>query len=98
MAGRMISVQVAAPDAAGLLSAIEDAERLGLQAVWATSDPVDSLTLMAAAAVRTERMVLGTAITRVVTRHVIGMAQQAATVPSGIDIAAPRSSSPPRPR
>jgi len=80
MARGTIGVQVAALDAAGLLGQIEHAERLGIQAVWATSDPVDSLTLMTAAAVRTEKLLLGTAITRAVTRHPIGMAQQAAVV------------------
>jgi len=80
MARGTIGVQVAAADAPGLLGQIEHAERLGIQAVWATSDPVDSLTLMAAAAVRTEKVLLGTAITRAVTRHPIGMAQQAAVV------------------
>jgi alkanesulfonate monooxygenase SsuD/methylene tetrahydromethanopterin reductase-like flavin-dependent oxidoreductase (luciferase family) len=80
MAQGTIGVQVAAMDAPGLLNQIENAERLGIEAVWATSDPVDSLTVMAAAAIRTERVILGTAITRAVTRHPISMAQQAAAV------------------
>jgi alkanesulfonate monooxygenase SsuD/methylene tetrahydromethanopterin reductase-like flavin-dependent oxidoreductase (luciferase family) len=80
MAQGTIGVQVAAMDAPGLLKQIENAERLGIEAVWATSDPVDSLTVMAAAAVRTERVLLGTAITRAVTRHPLAMAQHAAVV------------------
>lgn len=80
MAQGTIGVQVAASDAPGLLKQIEDAEKLGIPAVWATSDPVDALTLFAAAAARTDRVLMGTAITRAGPRHPISMAQQAAVV------------------
>lgn len=75
-----LGVQVAAPDAPTLLLDIEAAEKLGIAAVWTTSEGVDGLTLFAAAAVRTDAIVLGTAIVRAATRHAIGIAQQAATV------------------
>jgi len=73
-------VQVAGADAPALLRAIEDAEKLGIPAVWTTSEGVDSLTLFPAAAVRTSRILLGTAIVRAATRHPVSMAQQAAVV------------------
>lgn len=75
-----IGIQVAAPDAPTLLRQIEDAEQIGIAAVWATSEGVDALTLFAAAAVRSSRILMGTAITRAAPRHPIGMAQQAAVV------------------
>jgi alkanesulfonate monooxygenase SsuD/methylene tetrahydromethanopterin reductase-like flavin-dependent oxidoreductase (luciferase family) len=80
LAQGIVGVQVAAPDARSLLSQIESAEREGIGAVWVTSEGFDGLTLFAAAAVRTERILLGTSIVRAATRHPIGLAQQAATV------------------
>lgn len=80
MAQGTIGVQVAATDAPSLLKQIEEAEKLGIPAVWATSDLVDALTLFAAAAARTGRVLMGTAITRAGPRHPISMAQQAAVV------------------
>src|SRR5881398_434532 len=76
----VIGVQVAAANASSLLQQIEDSERLGIAAVWTTSEGVDALTLFAAAAIRTSRVLMGTAITRAATRHPISMAQQAAVV------------------
>ena len=80
MAQGTIGVQIAASDAHGLLAKVEEAERLGVGAVWATSEGVDPLTLFAAAAVQTSKVLMGTAITRAATRHPIGMAQQAAVL------------------
>src|SRR6476660_10296478 len=80
MANAIIGMQVAATDAAELLAAIEQAEKLGVQAVWTTSEGVDALTLFAAAAVRTQRVLMGTAIVRAATRHPVSMAQQAAVI------------------
>ena len=80
MAQGTIGVQLGAGDAAGLLKQIEEAEQLGIPAVWAPSDPVDSLTVFAAAAVRTSRVLMGTAITRAAPRHPISMAQQVAVI------------------
>jgi alkanesulfonate monooxygenase SsuD/methylene tetrahydromethanopterin reductase-like flavin-dependent oxidoreductase (luciferase family) len=76
----IVGVQVAASDGGTLLSQIEHADRLGIGAIWITSEGVDGLTLFAAAAMRTERVLLGTAIVRAATRHPIGLAQQAATI------------------
>jgi alkanesulfonate monooxygenase SsuD/methylene tetrahydromethanopterin reductase-like flavin-dependent oxidoreductase (luciferase family) len=80
MATGVIGAQVAADDAPGLLAAVCQAEALGVPAVWATSNPIDSLTLFAAAAARTERILMGTAITRTWPRHPISMAEQAAVI------------------
>lgn len=80
MEGSTLGIQVAAANAPALLSDIETAERLGIPAIWTTSEGVDGLTLYAAAAVRTSNVILGTAIVRAATRHPIGLAQQAATV------------------
>jgi alkanesulfonate monooxygenase SsuD/methylene tetrahydromethanopterin reductase-like flavin-dependent oxidoreductase (luciferase family) len=80
MADGTIGVQLAAPDAPRLLNEIRRADQLGIPAVWAISEPVDALELFAAAAVVTERILMGTAITRTYPRHPIGTAQQAAVV------------------
>lgn len=80
MAQKRIGVQVTGEDAQGMLVAVCRAEALGVPAVWATSGPVDALTLFAAAAARTERVLLGTSITRTWPRHPISMAEQAAVV------------------
>jgi alkanesulfonate monooxygenase SsuD/methylene tetrahydromethanopterin reductase-like flavin-dependent oxidoreductase (luciferase family) len=80
LARGIVGVQVAAEDAPSLLRQIEQAERLGIGAVWITSEGFDGLTVFAAAAVQTERVLLGTAIVRAATRHPIGLAQQAATI------------------
>ena len=80
MSNAIIGLQVAATDAAELVTAIEHAEELGVPAIWTTSEGVESLTLFAAAAVRTQRVLMGTAIVRAATRHPLSMAQQAAVV------------------
>jgi alkanesulfonate monooxygenase SsuD/methylene tetrahydromethanopterin reductase-like flavin-dependent oxidoreductase (luciferase family) len=80
MANAIIGMQVAATDAAELLAAVERAEELGVPAVWTTSEGVEALTLFAAAAVRTQRVLMGTAIVRAATRHPVSMAQQAAVI------------------
>jgi alkanesulfonate monooxygenase SsuD/methylene tetrahydromethanopterin reductase-like flavin-dependent oxidoreductase (luciferase family) len=80
MAHGIIGVQVGSTDAAELLRQIEHAEQLGIPAIWTTSEGVDALTLFAAAAVRTQKVLLGTAIVRAATRHPISMAQQAAAI------------------
>jgi len=76
----ILGVQVAAPEAPALLREIEAAEQLGIPAIWTTSEGVDALTLFAAAAVRTSRVRLGTAIVRAATRHPVSIAQQAAVI------------------
>ena len=82
MAQGTIGVQVTGDDAPGLLAAVCRAETLGVTAVWATSGPVDALTVFAGAAVRTERVLMGTSITRTWPRHPISMAEQAAVIGS----------------
>ena len=58
---------------------IEDLERRGLSAAWMTSGSAgggDSLSLFAVAATRTEKIILGTAITQTFSRHPVAVAQQ----------------------
>ena len=59
-----IGVHVVARDAAGVVEGIVRAEELGIPAVWLTTGGVapDGLTVLAAAAVRTQRVLMGTAI------------------------------------
>jgi F420-dependent oxidoreductase-like protein len=75
---RLIGVVVSAPDSAGVLAGIEQAERLGIPAAWLTTGGtgLDALTLYAAAAVRTSRIRLGTSITPILPRHPLVVAQQ----------------------
>lgn len=77
-----IGVQVQGRNAAELLDGIVRAEGLGIPAVWLTTGGTapDALTVFAAAAMRTERILLGTAITPTFPRHPIVAAQQALTV------------------
>ena len=67
-----------APDSAVLLADIEAAEKMGIPAVWMTTGGagLDALTLFAAAAARTERIMMGTSITPVLPRHPVAVAQQ----------------------
>lgn len=60
------------------LALIERAEALGIPAVWLTTGGAgpDALTLFAAAAARTQRLLLGTAIVPTWPRHPIVMVQQ----------------------
>jgi alkanesulfonate monooxygenase SsuD/methylene tetrahydromethanopterin reductase-like flavin-dependent oxidoreductase (luciferase family) len=75
-----IGVHLTAPDAPRLLQAIEDAESLGVPAVWVISNPVDPMALFAAAAARTRRILLGTAVIRTYPCHPIVAAQQATAI------------------
>jgi F420-dependent oxidoreductase-like protein len=78
MAQQCIGVVIAAPDSAGVLSGIEQAEQMGIPAAWLTTGGVglDALTLFAAAAVRTSRIRLGTSITPTFPRHPLVVVQQ----------------------
>jgi F420-dependent oxidoreductase-like protein len=81
MAEGTIGVQVEVSTAPAFLDAVQRAEQLGIPAVWATSgDPLDSLALFAAAATRTERVRLGTAVTRTFSRHPIVIALETITI------------------
>ena len=75
---KLIGVVVSAPDSAGILTGIEQAERLGIPAAWLTTGGtgLDALTLYAAAAVRTSRIRLGTSITPTFPRHPLVVVQQ----------------------
>ncbi len=61
---------------------IERAERAGVDTVWTVMSALglDTLTLFAAAAMRTERIRFGTAIVPAFTRHPLGLATQAAAL------------------
>lgn len=77
-----IGITCMAADAASALANIERAERLGIRAAWLTAGGLtsDSVTVFAAAAVRTNRILLGTSIAQTWPRHPLLMAIQAATV------------------
>ena len=78
MAQKLIGVAVRAPDGVGVVAEIEKAERMGIPAAWLTTGGagLDALTIFAAAAVRTERIMLGTSITPTWPRHPIVVVQQ----------------------
>lgn len=73
-----IGLHVQERDAAAALAAIERCERAGVPAVWLTTGGLspDGLAIFAAAAARTERILLGTSIVPILTRHPLVMLQQ----------------------
>ncbi|MBM3941502.1 MAG: LLM class flavin-dependent oxidoreductase [SAR202 cluster bacterium] len=83
MAAPKIGLVVVAADSASALVSIERAEALGIPAVWFTSSGAgggDAITLFASAAVRTQRILMGTSITQFYTRHPVALAQQVQVV------------------
>lgn len=78
MASGTIGVHVVAPDAARVVDGIVRAEALGIPAVWLTTGGTapDGLTVLAAAAARTSRVLLGTSIIPTFPRHPIVTVQQ----------------------
>ncbi len=78
MAQKRLGVQVIGAGSAAVLAGIEKAEELGIQAAWMTTGGAgpDALTLFAAAAVRTQRIMLGTSITPTFPRHPLAVAGQ----------------------
>ena len=82
MDGKLIGVAVGASKVSEILSAIEDAEKAGVQAAWMTTGGarVDSITAFAAAAGRTERIKFGTSIVPTFPRHPLVMVQQTQVV------------------
>jgi F420-dependent oxidoreductase-like protein len=70
--------------AANQLAAIELADRLGVPAAWLTTGGVgpDSMGIFAAAAVRAERIKLGTSIVPTYPRHPLALVQQTVVVAS----------------
>ena len=73
-----IGISISAPDAPTAVKAIKDAEDMGVRAAWMTSGGAggDALTVAAAAAARTERILLGTSIVQTWSRHPVAAAQQ----------------------
>ena len=79
MSPKMIGFAATGPDAPGVLAAIQRAEELGISAAWMTSGGGggDALTIFAGAAMRTQSILLGTAIVPTYPRHPVVMVQQA---------------------
>ncbi len=77
-----VGLTVQAPDVTTIINRIREAEQAGIRQVWMTQSAgmLDTLTLFAAAAVKTTRIRLGTSIVPVYPRHPLVMAQQAATI------------------
>ena len=82
MGSGAIGIAVQEPDPASALAAIERYEAAGVPAVWLTTGGAgpDGLTLFAAAAARTKRILLGTAITPILPRHPLVVAQQVSVI------------------
>ena len=82
MSQKLIGVAVRGDKAQAVLEMIERAEQLGIQAAWMTTGGarLDNLTTFAAAAVRTQRIKLGTSIVPTFPRHPIVMVQQTQVV------------------
>lgn len=78
MAGGVIGLHVVGRTAAETLAGIVRAEAMGVPAVWLTTGGVapDGLTILAAAAVQTKRVLMGTAITPTYPRHPLVTVQQ----------------------
>lgn len=79
MASLRVGLAVARADVDGMIAAIVEADRMGIATVWSNAGGAspDPLTIFAAAAVRTERVKLGTAIVPIYPRDPIVMASQA---------------------
>lgn len=77
-----LSVTLFRPEPEAALQAIVDAERAGVDSIWLPTVPMsfDPLTLLAAAATRTERIVLGTGIVPTYPRHPAALVSQALAV------------------
>ena len=79
MPHRLLGVAVRGDKTGEVLTQIEQAEQLGLHAAWMTTGGarLDSLTIFAAAALRTQHLKLGTSIVPTFPRHPLVMVQQA---------------------
>jgi F420-dependent oxidoreductase-like protein len=82
MKSLLVGVHVAGRDPRVLIDTIVAAERAGVQCAWMTSGGVapDPLAVFAAAAVRTERVLLGTSIVPTFPRHPLALVQAALVV------------------
>src|SRR5207237_10902875 len=75
----LLGVVVSAPESSAVLTSIANLEQRGIPAAWLTSagaGGADPLGVFAGAALRTQHMLLGTAITQTFPRHPIAVAQQ----------------------
>ena len=81
---QLIGVAVPSETAQGALAMIERAEQLGIPAAWMTTGMArpDNLTTFAAAAVRTQRIKLGTSIVPTFPRHPLVTVQQTQVIAS----------------
>ena len=78
LTGKRTGVVVSAVDSNEAPSIIEDLERRGVPAAWMASwsaGGADSLSLFAVAAARTQKIMLGTAVTQTFPRHPVAVAQ-----------------------
>ncbi len=84
MSAGTIGLHVQERDAAATLAAIERYEQMGVPAAWLTTGGVgaDGLTIFAAAAARTRRILLGTCIIPILPRHPLVVVQQTAAIAS----------------
>jgi F420-dependent oxidoreductase-like protein len=79
MVQKRLGMVVSAPDSSAVLTSIAHVEQQGIPAAWLTSagaGGADPLGVFAAAALRTQHILLGTAITQTFPRHPIAVAQQ----------------------
>jgi F420-dependent oxidoreductase-like protein len=79
VAEKRLGVVVSASDSAAVLTSIADLEQRGIPAAWLTSagaGGADPLGVFVGAALRTQHMLLGTAITQTFPRHPIAVVQQ----------------------
>ena len=79
MAQKRLGLVVSAPDSSAVLTSIADLEQRGIPAAWLTSagaGGADPLGALAGAALRTQHILLGTAITQTFPRHPIAVVQQ----------------------
>jgi F420-dependent oxidoreductase-like protein len=82
MPQQLIGFAVRGDNSHEILATIERAEQLGVQAAWMTTGGArpDSITIFAAAALRTQRIKLGTSIVPTYPRHPLVMVQQTQVV------------------
>ncbi|MBI4202650.1 MAG: LLM class flavin-dependent oxidoreductase [Chloroflexi bacterium] len=79
---RRIGVAVGGQDARDVVGRIQRLEDIGIQAAWLTTGGAgrDGLTVFAAAAVQTQRIMMGTSIIPLWPRHPVAVAQQVRTI------------------
>ena len=79
MSQKRLGIVVSAPDSSAVLTSIANLEQRGIPAAWLTSagaGGADPLGALAGAALRTQHILLGTAITQTFPRHPIAVVQQ----------------------